>query len=182
MRSNPDSARQRLAVLYRVLFRAIGRLGWLPGLLVRVTLAVVFVQSGWGKVHHLHEVTGYFASLGIPAPHAQAVFVSSLELLGGSLLLLGLATRFVSVPLAITMIVALVTAKASEIETASDVLRQIEFLYLAMFGVLILQGAGPLSLDHWLARRLLAPGRPSSGQAAILDAGTELPLGRPDSR
>src|SRR5690348_652121 len=98
------SFRERLARLYRALYRGISHLQWLPGVLIRVTLGVVFLQSGWGKLHHLDQVTDFFTQLGIPAPHAQAVFVSGLELVGGALVLLELGTRFIAFPLAITMV------------------------------------------------------------------------------
>lgn len=149
-------AKRRLAALHRTLFRGVSKLGWLPPLLLRLTLGVVFLQSGWGKLHHLEQVAGYFSSLGIPAPHAQAVFVSSLELFGGACLLAGLGTRFLAFPLGVTMVVALATAKASEIATWSDALTQIEFLYLVMLGVLILHGAGAVSADGLIVRWLEA--------------------------
>ena len=48
------------------------RLDFLPGLLSRITLGFIFVQSGWGKLHHLDKVTEFFRALGIPAPGLQA--------------------------------------------------------------------------------------------------------------
>lgn len=156
-----SSLRDRLARLHQSLFAFISRFQWLPGVLLRVTLGVVFLQSGWGKVHHLDRVTGFFTQLGIPAPHAQAVFVSGLELLGGTLLLLGLGTRFIAFPLAVTMVVALETAKKDEIQDWTDLFAQVEMLYLILFGVLIVQGAGAFSLDALLVR-WLRRGRPAA--------------------
>src|ERR1051325_9033505 len=50
------------------------KLDWLPGLLSRLTIGGVFIQSGWGKLHHLDKVVQFFTSLGIPAPQIQAPF------------------------------------------------------------------------------------------------------------
>jgi putative oxidoreductase len=130
-----------------------GALSWLPPTVARLCVGWVFVQSGWGKLHNLPKVIGYFESLGIPAPQLQAPFVASVELFGGLLVLAGLFTRVASVPLAATMIVALVTAKRGDISSASDLYGTVEFLYLLAFGFLAAFGAGTFSLDGILVRR-----------------------------
>jgi DoxX len=60
-------------------------------------------------------VTGFFTELGIPAPGFQAVFVALLETTGGLLLLVGLFSRLISIPLIVTMIVAYVTSEKEAI-------------------------------------------------------------------
>ena len=87
------------------------RLGWLPPLLARVVLGVVFLRTGWGKLHSLDSVAQFFASLGIPAPALQAAIVAVVETVGGALLLAGLGARLAALPLAATMIVATATAQ-----------------------------------------------------------------------
>jgi len=49
-------------------------------------LGQAFVQSGLGKWRNLDGVTTFFDQLGIPAPHANAVFIATLELVGGACL------------------------------------------------------------------------------------------------
>ena len=71
----------------------------IPPLLARLVVGIVFVTSGWGKVHNLEKVTAFFTELHIPAPAFQAVFVSYVELVCGSLLLVGLAARLSAIPL-----------------------------------------------------------------------------------
>lgn len=75
-------------------------------LLVRLYWGWQFTQAGWGKLHRLPKVTEFFSSLGIPAPHANAVFVSNLEVVGGVLLAIGLGSRLISALLAGDMFVA----------------------------------------------------------------------------
>jgi putative oxidoreductase len=142
------------------ILRAAGTLSWVPQTATRLALGWVFMQSGWGKLHNLENVIGYFDSLGIPAPHLQAPFVAGVEFVGGLLLLGGLFTRFVSVPLAITMVVALLTAKREDIATAGDLYGAVEFLYLLGFGYLAAFGAGLLSLDEILVRRFVPAEEP----------------------
>ncbi len=129
-------------------------LAFIPQTAARLCLGFIFVQSGWGKLHNLPNVVEYFASLGIPAPHLQAPFVAGVEFAGGVLLLGGLLTRVISVPLAVTMVVALLTAKRGDIHGPSDLFGTTEFLYLLTLGYLAGFGAGPLSLDALLVRTL----------------------------
>jgi putative oxidoreductase len=111
-------------------------------------------------------VIDYFGSLGIPAPRLQAPFVAGVELVGGFLILSGLLTRVVSLPLAATMIVALVAAKSGDISSVSDLFGTVEFLYLLVLGFLAAFGAGPLSLDGILVRRF-APENPPETAATL---------------
>src|SRR5882672_10449969 len=91
------------------------RLAWLPPALARLALGVVFVQTGWGKLHSLDQVTAFFQSLGIPGAAVQAPFVAGVEFVGGLLLIAGLATRLAAVPLAGTMVVAILTAQLKNV-------------------------------------------------------------------
>jgi putative oxidoreductase len=144
--------------------KVAGGLSWLPPTVARLSIGWIFIQSGWGKLHNLPKVIDYFTSLGIPAPQLQAPFVAGVEFLGGALILAGLFTRVASVPLAATMVVALVTAKRGEIASAADLYGTAEFLYIVGLTFLSAFGAGPLSFDGILVRRF-APGDNPSGQA-----------------
>jgi putative oxidoreductase len=138
------------------------RAAFVAPLLARLTVGVAFAESGWGKVHNLEAVAGYFAELGIPAPAFQATFVSYVELICGSLVLFGLATRVAAVPLIGTMVVALLTAKASDIAGFSDLIGTIELCYAVLCTWLALAGPGAASIDHAIARRASAPTAASS--------------------
>ncbi len=132
------------------------RLGWLPPTAARATVGWVFLESGWGKLHDLDGVVKFFAGLGIPAPQLQAPFVAGTELVGGALLLLGLATRLASPLLMGVMAVALLTALREQIHSVSDLFALSEFGFLVLLAGLAVFGAGPLSLDVWLYQRLAA--------------------------
>ena len=75
-------------------------------LLIRLYWGWQLAQNGWGKLHHLHRVTGFFSSLGIPHPGLVAPFVSGVEFVGGILLILGLLSRITGLVLAIDMFMA----------------------------------------------------------------------------
>jgi putative oxidoreductase len=130
-------------------------LSWLPPLLARVTIGVVFVQSGWGKLNHLDMAINNFRNWGIPAPEFQAPFAAASELLFGGLVLVGLFTRFAAIPLIIIMIVALKTvafepAKAVEDGTLNYLFGLIEYLYIVILAWLAVYGPGPASIDQFI--------------------------------
>src|SRR5947209_7325429 len=99
-------------------------------LLSRITIGAVFIESGWGKLHNLDKVIGFFTELGIPAARIQAPFVAGVELVCGTAVLLGLFTRLASIPLIGTMVVAIITAKRAELTGVTDIFGFIEFLYI----------------------------------------------------
>jgi putative oxidoreductase len=95
--------------------------------------------------------------IGLPMPELLGPFVGTCEILGGSLVLLGLLTRLAVIPLLIIMTVALITTKwpmlgthgfwhmAHEARTDWSMFLGSHFLLIA--------GAGPWSLDARLASR-----------------------------
>ncbi|MDX2020451.1 MAG: DoxX family protein [Deltaproteobacteria bacterium] len=131
--------------------RVVKRLEFVGPLLMRVCIGVLFAQSGWGKLHNIERTTQFFASLHIPAPGVQAVFVALVELVGGVLLLAGLGTRIAAVFLSGTMVVALLTAV--EYEGFAGFLTANETIYLVALWWLALAGAGKASVDALIANR-----------------------------
>lgn len=129
------------------------KLRWLPPTLARLTIGVVFIGTGWGKLHNLDRVISFFMDLGIPAARFQAPFVSGTELVCGSLILLGLFTRLAAVPLVISMTVAILTAKLRELTGLDDLFGTIEWLYIVLLIGLFVWGPGPLSIDRFICKR-----------------------------
>lgn len=126
---------------------------WVGPLIARVTVGYVFMLTGWGKLQNLDRVTEYFASLGIPAPQILTPFVAGLECFGGALLIVGLFTRIMGGGLAVTMIVAILTAKWEEVDSLHTLLGFEETLFLAIFTWLAISGAGKASLDYVLGKK-----------------------------
>jgi putative oxidoreductase len=130
------------------------KMRWLAPLLLRITVGITFVLTGWGKVQNIGKVIAFFQELGIPAAEIQAPFVAYTELVCGVLILVGLATRLAAVPLAGTMIVALITAKRADIHGIGDLVGQTEFVYLVVFVVIAVLGPGAVSIDKLLSGKL----------------------------
>jgi uncharacterized membrane protein YphA (DoxX/SURF4 family) len=82
-------------------------------LLLRLYLSPILIQAGWTKFQSFENTALWFGNqeygLGLPFPEFLAMLATVSELIGGTMLLLGLFTRIVSVPLMITMLVAIFT-------------------------------------------------------------------------
>jgi putative oxidoreductase len=135
-------------------------LAFIAPLATRITIGLGYLHTGWGKLHNFDRTVTFFASLGIPAPSVNAAFVSTLELVGGACLIIGLLTRVFALGLSASMVVALLTAdrqtflaswgNASE-TSPTDVA---SFVFLLFLVWLILFGPGAISLDRVLFGRL----------------------------
>ena len=86
---------------------------FLAPLLLRCYLAPVFWMAGVQKFSHFTETAEWFGSvdngLGLPMPYLLVLLVALFETLGAILLFCGLATRLISLPLMIIMLVAAFT-------------------------------------------------------------------------
>lgn len=81
-------------------------------ILIRLSVGAVFLVEGIQKFLFPTEVgAGRFARIGIPAADFMGPFVGVVEILCGSLLLLGLLTRLAAIPLIIDMVVAIISTK-----------------------------------------------------------------------
>jgi putative oxidoreductase len=144
----------RLIALATRLLALTRRLDSFALLIARLTVGVLFVSTGWGKVHNLPKVIAFFGELHIPAPAFNATLASWTELLCGGLLVLGLASRLASIPLMVTMVVAILTAKLEEIHGLPDLFGEVEWTYLVLLLVIVVFGPGKVSLDALVRSRL----------------------------
>ncbi len=77
-------------------------------LFLRIFLFMVFWEAGYNKFVGFNGTVYWFReSLNLPLPEFMAVLATAAELGGAVLILLGLFTRIVTVPLIITMLVAI---------------------------------------------------------------------------
>jgi len=136
-------------------------------LLLRLMAGSVFLWEGILKFVYANQGVGRFTKLGMPLPALTADFVGGLEIAGGVLLLLGLATRLIAIPFMIEMVVAILSTKISLFLGTSPlplppapprsgvwaVLHEVrsEWAQLIVCAFLFRAGAGPLSLDAFLA-------------------------------
>jgi uncharacterized membrane protein YphA (DoxX/SURF4 family) len=129
--------------------------------LVRLIVGAVFLSEGIQKFLFPAALgAGRFAKIGIPWPELSAPFVGVFEIGCGLLVLVGLGTRLVAIPLIIDMLVAIATTKIPMLfksgfwSTAHEARADWSMILGVTF--LLIVGGGTWSLDAWLARRRTA--------------------------
>jgi putative oxidoreductase len=134
-------------------------------LIIRLYWGWAFFLTGKGKLMDLERVTGFFQSLGIPLPHAQAMLAGATECCGGLLLLAGFCSRLISIPLTILLTVAYLTADFDKVKMIfsepDKFLTADPFLFLFAVVPVFAFGPGKFSVD-WLIKRRVTPPLPES--------------------
>ncbi|RUQ02706.1 DoxX family protein [Curtobacterium sp. HSID17257] len=120
---------------------------------LRIVLGVVFIAHGAQKfAQGIPGVAQGFARMGVPLAEVAAPLVAGLELVGGILLVLGVATRVVGLLLAVDMVVAGLLAHA----TAGFFAQEGGFEYVLVLAVaslaVALTGPGRFSVDALVLR------------------------------
>ena len=123
---------------------------WAGPLIMRIVVGYTFMLAGWGKLNNLPLMIENFAGWGIPFPTVLTPFVSAVECFGGAMLILGLFTRIPAAMLAVVMVVAIISAKWSDVDSLQTLLGFEEATYFAGFMWLAIAGPGAASLDRLL--------------------------------
>ncbi|MBW2523357.1 MAG: DoxX family protein [Deltaproteobacteria bacterium] len=158
-----DSSPDRLAELRALQKRLALQVQPVALLALRLLFGSALMLTGWSKLNSLERITAFFTNLGIPFAPIQAPAVASLEFVGGILLVVGLLSRSISVPLLVILMVALGSAHGAEAaQLFSDpgaFIGASPTPYLTALLVVFAFGPGKLSLDHLLAKRFLTAER-----------------------
>ncbi len=85
----------------------------LASLGIRLYLIPIFWMAGSHKLNHFQDTVEWFGNsewgLGLPFPWLMAFLATATELVGAILLAVGLLTRWISIPLIVTMLVAIIS-------------------------------------------------------------------------
>jgi putative oxidoreductase len=152
---------------------------WVP-VPIRLIIGFGFMAHGWAKLSR--GPSGFaklLAQIGAPLPEATAWASTFVELLGGLAVFVGAFVEVVSIPLIIMMLVAMFTVHLkygfSSINTIGLTAEgpkfsppgyEVNLLYIAGLISLILGGAGALSVDRLLARKVVSE-RPNEPRHAV---------------
>ena len=134
---------------------------WMPITAVRVLIGIFFCISGGNKLlvpARLSMMEQTLAQSHIPFPHANAIFLSLVEVVCGAGLVVGLLTPLCAFVLAVDMIVAVATNRIHSIQASGvlawldDFLYLPEVLYVMILVWLLFSGPGRYSLDGLITR------------------------------
>lgn len=160
---------RKIQELHEMFVRAASSLESPFLLIVRLYWGWQMAQTGWGKLGDLGKVTGYFASLGIPAPALNAYFISGLEFVGGILLAIGLGSRIIAFLFTCDMAVAYWLgdhdALLSFFSAPDKFAAAAPFVFLMASLIVLIFGPGKFALDTLIARRFRL--RPQTSQASV---------------
>ena len=128
--------------------------------ILRVLVGLTFLLMGLPKLGNLGGFTGFVTSIGFPVPGFFAVVVAVLEVVGGLLLIAGLAVRWVSILYVIEMVVTTLLVKLPNLgfiapQGRPGVGAELDLLLLAAALVLLTHGAGELSIERNVLKREL---------------------------
>jgi uncharacterized membrane protein YphA (DoxX/SURF4 family) len=115
-------------------------------------VGLVFLSEGIQKFLFADKLgSGRFAKIGLPSPEFLGPFVGTFEIVCGVLVLLGLLTRFASIPLLIIMLVAIAVTKSELLANDGfwEMMHGSRTDWAMLLGsiFLIIEGGGRWSLD-----------------------------------
>jgi putative oxidoreductase len=140
-----------------LLARAAGGLQSPLLLVIRLYWGWHFFLTGKGKLMNPGKVTEFFQSLHIPFPAFNVYLAGGTECFGGLLLLAGLGSRLVALPLIFVTIIAYLTAEIDSVKTIfsnpDKFVSADPFLFMLAATIVLAFGPGAFSLDWLIGRR-----------------------------
>lgn len=127
-------------------------------LYMRVTWGHQFFLAGIDKLKDIPGTVEMFTKLNIPSPVFHAYQVGILEAVGGILLIIGLASRLITIPLIILLLTALSTAHGEYLAKFRFILDphilviQEPYPFLITVLIVFIFGPGRISFDAWIKR------------------------------
>ncbi len=147
-----------IASTYRIFLNTGNNLQSLFLFYMRATWGYQFFILGLYQLHSIEHVAQFFHTLSIPSPILSAYFVAVIEIVCGFFLLIGFASRIITIPLIIIMLIALSTAHAPNISNFRflfeplSLVKQEPYPFLITAFLVFIFGPGKLSVDGWLKR------------------------------
>jgi putative oxidoreductase len=127
-------------------------------LFMRATWGHQFLLAGLEKLHNTDNVTEYFSSMGIPAADFSIYMVSYFEIIGGVCLILGFASRIITIPLIAILLTAIGMAHSHLLKEVIFILdphsfaQELPYPYFITAMLVFTFGPGRISIDAWIKR------------------------------
>lgn len=137
---------------------------WAP-VPIRLIVGYGFLMHGIAKLEKgPDKFVAIVQAIGTPMPHLMAWLTIWVELIGGIAVLLGAGVALASIPMAVVLLVAMVTVHLPFGFTSIKLMAvtaqgpqfgppgyETDLLYLACLATLVMAGSGPLAVDRWIA-------------------------------
>jgi len=141
----------KLARIYQMYLNLLAKLQSPLLLILRLYWGWQFFITGKAHLMNLDQTTSFFQGLNIPMPKLNALLAGSTECVGGLLLLLGLGSRVITVPLVSTMVIAYLTADRDKVtgifQNPDAFVTATPFLFLLAVLIVLIFGPGKFSVD-----------------------------------
>src|ERR1700730_9402900 len=131
-------------------------------LLIRLYIGYQCAKAGYNHITHFQETVEAFRGWNIPMPKVNAVIAATTEMVGGTLLFLGLGARLIAVPLTVNFIVAFLAVNLSDEhyrqllhnfwDNQDVLLKDTAFPFLVTSIIVLLFGPGLFSIDAIIRR------------------------------
>jgi putative oxidoreductase len=141
-------------------------------LIIRLIFGYELVISASGHLHHVPDMVKNFTDWGVPLPRLNVYISAYTELIGGWLLMLGLAARLISLPLVFNFIVAYLTASKdtvhmlafgpNHLDGVDKFFNDSAFNFLIAALVVLAFGPGRASIDYLLERTVFRRSKPAA--------------------
>lgn len=130
--------------------RMFGAFSGYAATVLRVGVGVVMAYHGYSKFQGgTSNVAGFLGSLGVPAPDLVAPLLATAELVGGVMLIVGLATRVWAIIIALVLVGAIFLVKVDlGLIADSGVGAELDVALLAGSVAILLLGPGKLAADN----------------------------------
>ena len=159
---------------YQAEIRALDHVKHFFLLILRLYFGWGFMSAGLGKLFNVETHAGFFQDWGIPLPTLNVYLAGTTETVCGFLLLVGFASRIITIPLIGTMIVAYLTAHTDQLYALWGntplFFKAPPFPYLFTCLVVLFFGPGRISIDGLIMWRLDRKGT-APGADGVLDKG-----------
>lgn len=119
-----------------------------------IGMTIIRIFTGWLIIRYgleLFQIDGllnFLKEANIPFPVFSGYAAKLIELIGGICLIMGLFTRWVTPPLMVVMYGVIYTTANGNVFNG-----EFPFLFMLLFAVFLINGAGKWSVDHWLENR-----------------------------
>jgi len=139
---------------------------------IRVLFGWELFVSGRAHLQDVATMVDRFTKWGVPFPHVNVYVSAYTEMVGGLLLIFGIAARLISVPLCFNFVVAYLTASRKtmlalvggpkRLDAVDDFFNDAAFNFLIASLVILAFGPGNASIDHLLSRTVFRRNPPSA--------------------